>query len=216
MTWSHALAPLRNRSFAWYFSSRLVSTLGTMMATVALAFAVLDITDSPTALGQVLAARTVPMVALVLYGGVIADRFPRTLVLQLSNLGSALSQGAVAVLVLTGQAEIWMLVVLGVVHGAVSGIGFPAMASVLPQLVPYAIAATRYGLPLAWKMAIIAEMLGLSNGVGYMLIYWFHVLNMVQVFAWMLLFTSVMLTVEYLVIKPLERASLRWTAEVSF
>ncbi|HSC25714.1 MAG TPA: ABC transporter permease [Vicinamibacterales bacterium] len=87
---------------------------------------------------------------------------------------------------------------------------------VLPQLVPYAIAATRYGLPLAWKMAIIAEMLGLSNGVGYMLIYWFHVLNMVQVFAWMLLFTSVMLTVEYLVIKPLERASLRWTAEVSF
>lgn len=136
MTWSHALAPLRNRSFAWYFSSRLVSTLGTMMATVALAFAVLDITDSPTALGQVLAARTVPMVALVLYGGVIADRFPRTLVLQLSNLGSALSQGAVAVLVLTGQAEIWMLVVLGVVHGAVSGVGFPAMASVLPQLVP--------------------------------------------------------------------------------
>jgi NitT/TauT family transport system permease protein len=87
---------------------------------------------------------------------------------------------------------------------------------VLPQLVPYAIAATRYGLPLAWKMAIISEMLGLSNGVGYMLIYWFHVLNMVQVFAWMLLFTAVMLTVEYLAIKPLERASLRWTAEVTF
>ena len=87
---------------------------------------------------------------------------------------------------------------------------------VVPQLVPYAIAATRYGLPMAWKMAIIAEMLGLSNGVGYMLIYWFHVLNMVQVFAWMLLFTAVMLTVEYLAIKPLERASLRWAAEVTF
>jgi NitT/TauT family transport system permease protein len=87
---------------------------------------------------------------------------------------------------------------------------------VIPQLVPYAIAATRYGLPMAWKMAIIAEMLGLSNGVGYMLMYWFHVLNMVQVFAWMLLFTSVMLVVEYVVIKPLERASLRWRAEVAF
>ena len=136
MTWSHALAPLRNPSFAWYFSSRLVNTMGTMMASVALAFAVLDITDSPTALGQVLAARTVPMVALLLYGGVIADRFPRTLVLQLSNIGSALAQGAIAVLVLTGHAEIWMLVVLGALHGAVSGVGFPAMASVLPQLVP--------------------------------------------------------------------------------
>jgi NitT/TauT family transport system permease protein len=87
---------------------------------------------------------------------------------------------------------------------------------VIPQLVPYAIAATRYGLPMAWKMAIIAEMLGLSNGVGYMLMYWFHVLNMVQVFAWMLLFTAVMLLVEYLVVKPLERVSLRWRQEVAF
>ncbi|HSU03451.1 MAG TPA: MFS transporter [Nocardioides sp.] len=138
MTWSAALAPLRNRNFAWYFSSRFVNTFGNMMATIALAFAVLDITDSPTALGQVLAAHTIPMVALLLYGGVIADRFPRTLVLQASNLASAASQGAIAVLVLTGQAEIWMLVVLSAVHGAVSGVGFPAMASVLPQLVPRA------------------------------------------------------------------------------
>ncbi|NYE37791.1 MFS family permease [Nocardioides cavernae] len=136
MTWSTALAPLRNRSFAWYFASRFVNTLGSMMASIALAFAVLDITDSPVALGQVLAARTIPMIALLLYGGVIADRLPRTLVLQVSNIGSAVSQGAIAALVLSGHAEIWMLVVLSVVQGAVSGVSFPAMASVLPQLVP--------------------------------------------------------------------------------
>jgi MFS family permease len=136
MTWTTALAPLRNRNFAWYFASRFVNTLGNMMASIALAFAVLDITDSPTALGQVLAAHMIPMVALLLYGGVIADRFPRTLVLQFSNVASAVSQGAIALLVLTGEAEIWMLVVLSIVHGAVSGVGFPAMASVLPQLVP--------------------------------------------------------------------------------
>ena len=135
MTWSAAIAPLRNRNFAWYFASRFVNTLGNMMASIALAFAVLDITDSPAALGQVLAAHTVPMIALLLYGGVIADRFPRTLVLQFSNLASAVSQGAIAALVLTGEAEIWMLVVLSAVHGVVSGVGFPAMASVLPQLV---------------------------------------------------------------------------------
>jgi NitT/TauT family transport system permease protein len=86
---------------------------------------------------------------------------------------------------------------------------------VIPQLVPYAIAATRYGLPLAWKMAIITEMMGLSNGVGYMLVYWFHVLNMTQVFAWMLLFTSVMLVVEYLVVKPVERRCLAWKPDVA-
>ena len=73
MTWTTALAPLRNRNFAWYFASRFVNTLGNMMATVALAFAVLDITDSPAALGQVLAAHTIPMVTLLLYGGVIAE-----------------------------------------------------------------------------------------------------------------------------------------------
>ncbi|PUA80385.1 MFS transporter [Nocardioides currus] len=136
MTWANAVRPLRNRNFAWYFASRFVNTLGNMMASIALAFAVLDITDSPAALGQVLAAHTIPMVALLLYGGVIADRFPRTLVLQFSNFASAISQGAIALLVLGGHAEIWMLVVLSIVHGAVSGIGFPAMASVLPQLVP--------------------------------------------------------------------------------
>jgi MFS family permease len=135
MTWASAIAPLRNRNFAWYFASRFVNTLGNSMASVALAFAVLDLTDSPTALGQVLAAHTIPMIALLLYGGVIADRFPRTLVLQFSNLASAISQGAIAVLVLTGEAEVWMLVVLSASHGVVSGVGFPAMASVLPQLV---------------------------------------------------------------------------------
>ena len=85
---------------------------------------------------------------------------------------------------------------------------------VLPQLVPHALAAIRYGLPMSWKMAIIAEMLGLPNGVGFMLTYWFHLLNMTQVFAWTLLFTSVMLVIEYVVLKPFERRLMRWRPAV--
>jgi NitT/TauT family transport system permease protein len=87
---------------------------------------------------------------------------------------------------------------------------------VFPQLVPHAIAAVRYGLPMSWKMAIIAEMLGLPDGVGFMLTYWFHLLNMTQVFAWTLLFTSVMLFVEYLVLKPFEQRLSRWKPAVKF
>lgn len=136
MTWADAFAPLRAANFAWYFASRLVNTLGSMMAGVALTFAVLDITDSASALGMVLAARSVPMVLLLLYGGVIADRFPRTLVLQLSNIASGLTQGVIALLVLTDTAQLWMLVALGAVNGAVSAVSFPAMAGVMPQLVP--------------------------------------------------------------------------------
>lgn len=87
---------------------------------------------------------------------------------------------------------------------------------VFPQLIPHAIAAVRYGLPMSWKMAIIAEMLGLPDGVGFMLTYWFHLLNMTQVFAWTLLFTSVMLLVEYVVLKPFERRVSRWKPDVKF
>jgi MFS family permease len=106
------------------------------MATVALAFAVLDLTGSATALGQVLAAHTIPMVVFLLFGGVISDRLPRTLVIQFSNVVSALTQGLVAALLITGAAELWMLVVLEAVNGLASALSFPALSSVVPQLVP--------------------------------------------------------------------------------
>lgn len=131
-----ALDALRHGSFGWFFASRFVNTLGLMMSNVALAFAVLDVTDSASALGQVLAAHTVPMIVLLLWGGVLSDRFPRTIVLQVSNVLSALAQGAIAVLVLTGTAELWMIIVLSVVHGAVSAVSLPAMSSMVPELLP--------------------------------------------------------------------------------
>ena len=174
-TWATSFAPLRNRNFAWYFSSRFVNTLGNMMSNIALAFAVLDISDSASALGQVLAAHMAPMVLLLLYGGVIADRFPRIAVLQFSNLASALTQGAIAVLVLTGHAEIWMLLVLAAAHGVVSGVGFPAMASVLPSLVPRAqlqpanalVSLTRNGLTVLGPS--IGALLVVTVGPGWAL-----------------------------------------------
>ncbi len=133
-----SLAPLGQRNFAWYFSSRLVNTLGAMMANIALTFAVLDIDGRAVAIGYVLAAHTVPMILLLLWGGVLSDRFPRAVVLQVSNIASALSQGTIAYLVLTGRAELWMIIALSAVHGAVSAMSMPAMAGMVPQLVPRA------------------------------------------------------------------------------
>jgi MFS family permease len=136
MTWRGSVAPLANRNFAWFFASRSVDGLGTMMAGVALAFAVLEITDSTTALGQVLAARSIPLVLFLLLGGVIADRLPRTLVLQASNLAAGGTQAVLAALVVAGAAELWMLVVLSALNGAADAFNFPAQSSVVPQLVP--------------------------------------------------------------------------------
>jgi MFS family permease len=130
-----SFSPLREPSFAWYFAARFVATAGSTMAGVALAFAVLDITDSASALGQVLAAHTIPLVIFLLAGGVIADRFPRALVLQVSNVSSALLQGVAAWLVISGEAEIWMLIVIEFLHGMTSAVGYPAMGAMVPQLV---------------------------------------------------------------------------------
>lgn len=131
-----ALTPLSDRRFAWYYAGRVISLTGSMMAPVALAFAVLDISDSPSALGMVLAAQSIPLVVFLLVGGVVADRFPRSLVLQLSHVLSTVTQGAVATLIITGTAELWMVVVLEALNGTVLAFSFPAMNGVVPQVVP--------------------------------------------------------------------------------
>jgi MFS family permease len=71
---------LHERSFARYLASVTVSTLGSGMAIVALAFAVLDF-GGATDLGIVLLAREIPMVIFLLLGGVFADRLPRRVIL---------------------------------------------------------------------------------------------------------------------------------------
>jgi len=131
-----ALATLREPNFRFYFFSRLVNGAGSTMASVALAFAVLEVSHSPTALGIVLAAESIPLVLFLLVGGVIADRFGRTLVLQVCNVSAGLTQLAVAGLVISGVAQLWQLVVLSALSGTAMAISFPALASVMPQLVP--------------------------------------------------------------------------------
>jgi len=81
---------------------------------------------------------------------------------------------------------------------------------VLPQLIPYILAALRYGLAIAWKIVTIVELIGLSSGVGYMLSYWFGNFSMIQVLAWTLLFTVTMLIIEFAILKPIESRLTRW------
>ena len=107
------------------------------MAPIGLAFAVLDtLHGSRTELGLVLAARAIPNAAFILLGGVIADRLPRHLVMVTSNVASMATQGAVAALLLTGNAEVWQLVVLSALNGTVAAFFFPASQGIVPQTVP--------------------------------------------------------------------------------
>ncbi len=81
---------------------------------------------------------------------------------------------------------------------------------VLPQTVPYILAATRYALGISWKIATTVELIGMSSGVGYMLHYWFGLFSMTQVLAWTLTFIIVLLFIEYVLINPFEKRSTAW------
>lgn len=129
-------SPLRDRRFRWYFASRAVDLLGDIMGGVALVFAVLEVSDSPSALGIVLAAHSIPMVMFVLIGGVLADRFGRTVIIQLSNITAGATAVAIAALVLSGTAEVWQLAALTAVNGVAAAANQPALAGLLPQLAP--------------------------------------------------------------------------------
>lgn len=128
--------PWRYADFRFLLVGRVVDTLGNAAAPVALAFAVLDLTGSTADLGLVVGARSVANVALILFGGVLADRWKRSTVLVWSNVVSAASQASVAALVLTGQATISRLVVLGLLNGATAAMSFPASNALVPQTVP--------------------------------------------------------------------------------
>ncbi len=134
-----SLAPLREREFRLLFLGRATAILGNAIAPVALAFAVLDITGSKTDLGLVLAARSLPQVVFLLVGGIWADRLPRHHVMVASDLISGASQAAVATLLILGEAQIWHLVVFGVINGTATAFFFPASQGIVPQTVPPAL-----------------------------------------------------------------------------
>jgi MFS family permease len=136
MTWRTSLRPLSSIPFRYLFFGRLADNVAHAVAPIALAFAVLDLGGSAGDLGLVLAARTIPLVVLVLLGGVIADRLPRHLVLVVANVVAAGTQGLVAVLLLTGTADIWTIAAIEMVNGAASAFLFPAASGLTPQTVP--------------------------------------------------------------------------------
>jgi MFS family permease len=110
--------------------------LGNAVAPIALAFAVLDLTGSAADLGLVVASRSIANVAVLLLGGVIADRLPRDVVLMGTSLAAAGTQGVVAGLVISGSATIPLLVLLSALNGAVAAVSLPAAAALVPDTVP--------------------------------------------------------------------------------
>jgi len=85
---------------------------------------------------------------------------------------------------------------------------------IIPQLVPNIFAATRYGLGLAWKVVVVVEMFGTSNGVGYQVMKSYQVFDMEGVIAWTLTFVVAMIVIEYGIINLAERRLTAWRPKI--
>ena len=132
---SVSAGPLAQRNFQLLVGCDVTSMIGTAMATVAVPFAVLASGGSVSDIGYVAAAGLIPTVGFLLFGGALADRLPRQEVMVAANIGQGLAQGGFALLVLTGNARLWQIMLLTAARGCAFGFYMPAAQGLLPQTV---------------------------------------------------------------------------------
>ena len=80
----------------------------------------------------------------------------------------------------------------------------------LPQLEPYAVAAARSGLALVWKIVLVVELLGRPDGVGFAISYYFQLFDVRALLGYSLVFSAVVLLIDFALLQPLEWHARRW------
>jgi MFS family permease len=123
-------------AFRTLLIARIISNLGNGVAPIALAFGVLGLEGAtPTTLSIVMAAQMGPMVLFMLFGGVLADRFPRAMVVGVSDIflsGFVILNG---VMLIQGSATVLSLAVIAFISGSLNALWWPAFAGLIPEIV---------------------------------------------------------------------------------
>src|SRR5919201_1253418 len=151
------LSPLRSsREFRLLWSGQLVSQIGSSVRFVALPYQVYLLTGSTFAVGLLGLFQAVPIIALSLVGGVIADRVDRRRMLLATNVGLALVSLALATATQVGIATLPLLYVLTAAGAGIGALDQPARSALAPSLVerrqiPAAMALTQ----TQWQLAAV-------------------------------------------------------------
>lgn len=127
---------LSQRPFALLWSGQTISRLGDSFYQVALAWWVLEKTGSALVMGTVLICTDVPMLALVLLGGALVDRWPRLPVMLISDLVRGLAVGLMAALALVNLLRVWHIYIISLIFGMVDAFFQPAYRASVPEIVP--------------------------------------------------------------------------------
>lgn len=162
--------------FRLLFAGQAASLLGDGLFHVALAFAVLEATDSEKALGVVFAAGALPLVVFSLVGGVWADRLERRKVMLAADAGRMVVQLVLAALVIRGGVELWQFLVLQALYGTAQAFFGPASTGMLPQLLEEHLLRPANGLLGATRAAtyvagsavggLLVDRLGAGEAIG--------------------------------------------------
>ncbi|MGX5357315.1 MFS transporter [Kocuria sp. KH4] len=131
-----ALEPFRLGEYRVLALAMFVSVFGAGMWAVALVNQVLELDGTAVDLSAVTAVGALGMLAVVLVGGIAADRFPLAALLRLVETANALTAGTVALLALTGGLRLWHLGAAAFVFGAGIGFFYPAYSAALPRVLP--------------------------------------------------------------------------------
>jgi MFS family permease len=129
----HWIGALKDRNFRRFFIGQSTSQIGSGMAPVAIVFAVLA-HGSASDVGYVLAAETLPLVILLLVGGVIGDRMSRRRLMLQSDSLRTLAECALGVWILTSAPPLWGFMVLAALMGVGQAFFSPALTGIVPQM----------------------------------------------------------------------------------
>ena len=117
--------------------SRFISNVGNGVSPIALAYGVLSLPHSTGRdLSIVMAARFIPLLAFMLFGGVIADRFQRNRLVGGSDMLGSFLAATSAISLIAGFSSVWLLALIGGLFGVLNAIWWPAMSGVLPEILP--------------------------------------------------------------------------------
>ena len=125
----------RHRNYRLYFAGSGISFIGTWMQQIAAYWLVLQLTHSPVAVGALALVQTLPVTALALIGGSIADRVDLRRMVVTCETVLAVNAAVLAVLALTGVVAVWQLYVLGFIQGIAIALDAPARHTLVFQIV---------------------------------------------------------------------------------
>lgn len=129
------IAALHNPNYRLFFAGAMVTNVGMWMQQVAQGWLVVTLTDSEFLVGLVAFFAMIPTLFLSLFGGVLADRFPKKHVIMPLQAVSFVLTGLLATLIYTGKIQLWHLMAISAGNGTVLALNAPAFQSIVPEIV---------------------------------------------------------------------------------